>query len=422
MLNILRSIRATYTLKLVLEIVLVAFVVVLVSWYWSVDEHVVFIPLFAAAGLIFIERWDPEISNPKGNLSPLVFYILFLGWLVLSTLWSGVFHLSLSYAILAVLVALTGLLLGFFLPIGSTLAGVFIGVSFVLGHGILTDGDGIFGFFKDSDLQRESNAIMGLFNNSSSAAFLIGLGFVALIAISARSVLLRIFTVLLAILFIFLAVNQEGLTTLVSMFAALIVLAMVFHLRRSSGNLKKYLGFAYAISVTGAAALFWFFREPILRPIGEGPDLSGRTILWDWYFEAFLWRPVIGAGWGNTVGWPPLQPDRLEPVKEFFPAHNGFIDIGLALGGVGVLLVVVTLAMLFIAGVKRASDKRYSLAYLFVPALVVYLSLNDLMATSLPRFIGLFLMGAMVGIVLKQPELHFEHVEKAKKSELNLEL
>jgi O-antigen ligase len=165
--------------------------------------------------------------------------------------------------------------------------------------------------------------------------------------------------------------------------------------------LRKILRVVYPAVVVVGVVIFWVFREPILRPLGEDPNLSGRTIIWDWYFEAFLWEPVIGIGWGNTYNWP-LTPGDIYPTGGYFIAHNGFIDIGLVTGGVGVVLIVATLVLVFLRSSSLAIDRAKSLSYLFIPTLLTYIVISDIAATSLPRYIGVFLVGAMVGLVVSE--------------------
>jgi O-antigen ligase len=199
-------------------------------------------------------------------------------------------------------------------------------------------------------------------------------------------------------------VTGRGIPVLTMFFAvagATFVGLMVLHLRYSNDRLRKILKIVYPAVVFLGVVIFWVFREPILRPLGEDPNLSGRTIIWDWYFEAFLWEPVIGIGWGNSYNWP-LTPGDIYPTGQYFIAHNGFIDIGLVTGGVGVALIVATLVLVFLRGSSLALDKAKSLSYLFIPTLLAYIVINDIMATFLPRYIGVFLVGAMVGLVVSE--------------------
>ena len=149
-------------------------------------------------------------------------------------------------------------------------------------------------------------------------------------------------------------------------------------------------------------------REPLLRPLGEAPDLSGRTIIWDWYFEAFLWEPLVGIGWGNTYNWP-LTPGDTYPTGQYFIAHNGFLDVGLVTGAIGVALIVATLALVFLRGASHAMNPANPALYVFVPALIAYVVVNDIMATSLPRYIGVFLVGVLVGLVTRESAKPVSH-------------
>ena len=389
-----------------LEVLFVAFLFILASWYWAIDEHVVYISLFSVSTLLAIDRGAYRRDTRRGPTA-IILFLVFLAWVLVSTTWSGVFHLSLSYAVISGLVGTLGLIVSLALPLRSVLLGILGGAIFISSHAWLLGGSTIIG--------EEVWRIEGLFTNISSMSFLLGVGFLAAVTANSQSVALRIVASSLAVWLFIQIFSLDVLTTLFATTAALAVMAMSVHVRNATGLTRRFLIWFYPGFVSFTGLVFWFFREPLLRPLGEGPDLSGRVILWNWYFEAFLWRPIIGGGWGNSPGWPPLDRDRLEPVKEFFPAHNGFIDIGLALGGVGVLLMVATLVTVLIEGARRAADIRLSSAYLFIPSLITYLTLNDLMATSLPRLIGLFLVGTMVGIISKKPEPSFQGLERVSK-------
>ncbi len=97
-----------------------------------------------------------------------------------------------------------------------------------------------------------------------------------------------------------------------------------------------------------------------------------------------------------------MTPGDIYPTGQYVMAHNGFIDIGLVTGGVGVALIVATLVLVFLRGSSLALDRAKSLSFLFIPTLVTYIVLNDIMATSLPRYIGVFLVGTMVGLVVSE--------------------
>jgi O-antigen ligase len=193
------------------------------------------------------------------------------------------------------------------------------------------------------------------------------------------------------------------LTTLVAVAVALMSMIPLLHARRVQRKFKWPLIGGYLLAGIAAIVLFWSNRGPVLALVGEDSTMSLRTVIWAYYWEAVMWRPVIGPGWGNSYGWNPIERDRLQQVSEFFPAHNGFIDTALMLGLVGLALLVATLVSLSFAGISRAVVGEFPLQHSFIPVLVVYLSLNDMMATSLPKFIGIFLLGLMSGLLLRVP-------------------
>ena len=384
--------KAQFPLVGILEVVLVAFFLVIASRYWSISEHVAYISLFAATALIAVTR---GITGPVSvrRFLPLIAFGLFIGWSVLSSSWSPSFHLSLGRAVTVGLVAAIGCAIGLALKPGSVAKGLLLGVIFHVAHVSFSSGLGPVGVL---DL-----GTLGLFSNKSDMTFLLGIGIVSALWVASTK---RTFLLLFLPLIVLFLVSAAGIPVLTMFFAvsgATVIGLMVLHFRYSNGRARKILKVVYPTLVVLGVVIFWIFREPILRPLGEDANLSGRTIIWDWYFEAFLWEPVIGIGWGNTYNWP-LTPGDVYPTGGYFIAHNGFIDIGLVTGGVGVVLIVTTLVLVFLRGSSLAIDRAQSLSYLFIPTLLTYIVINDIMATSLPRYIGVFLVGTMVGLVVSE--------------------
>jgi O-antigen ligase len=377
-----------------LEVIFVAFFLVIASRYWVISEHVAYISLFAATALFSITR-RIEGSHSIRRYFPLISYALFILWIVLSSSWSPTFHLSFSRSITVGLIAGIGVAIGIALRPATLGKGLLVGVLFHLGHGFATDGIGPREFLA-------LTASTGLFTNISEMTFLLGVGIVAALWIAARwRNFLLVFLPIIA-LFTIAATAIPVLTMYFAVIGATAAGFMILHLRMVGDSMRKILRILYPALTLLGILVFWNFRESILRPLGEDPDLSGRTIIWDWYFEAFLWEPLTGIGWGNTYNWP-LTPGDIYPTGQYFIAHNGFIDIGLATGVVGVALIATTLVLVFLRGASLALDQAKSLSFLIIPTLVTYVAINDMMATSLPRYIGVFLVGSLVGLVISEP-------------------
>ena len=386
-----------------IELGSVLFFFVLCAWYWRVDEHAVYLALAGPIALLGIARVSQFGLNRSGWASSLTF-VAFLFWILLSTSWSGSPRLTLTYAVLTVIIGLTSLIIGFAFSLKTVMLGIGLGTLLLVFHASTIpaaneDWTRPFGVLNIL----EGTLVTGLFTNPQSTTFLIGAAVVSLLWVPLKTMKARLLSISAVIFLLVLAEMKIVLTMWFATFGALVVAIMVLHIRHMVPRYRLAGSVSYASAVILAGVAFWFFREPVLKVFDEGPDLSGRTILWDWYFEAFLWNPIIGIGWGRTYGWP-IEPGNVYPTGQYFHAHNGFIDIGLALGSVGVLLMLATLILLFVNGARIAIQRQYSAGYIFFPAMVAYLTLNDLMISTLPSFIGLFLVGVMAGSLLRSPD------------------
>ena len=380
----------------ILEVVLVAFFLVIASRYWAISEHVAFISLFAATALIAVRR---GITGPVSvrRFLPLIAFALFIGWSVLSSSWSPTFHLSLGRVVTVGLVAAIGVAIGFALKPRTVAKGLVLGVFFLVVHATLISEWHPLGPFG-----HEISGEPGLFTNISDMTYLLGAGLIASTLLALRSKSTALLAAPVVVLFLLSAIGIPVLTMFFAVAGSTLVGLMVYHLRFSNERVRKVFRIVYPTGVLIGAVIFWLFREPIGGALGADPNLSGRTIIWDWYFEAFLWEPIIGVGWGNTYNWP-LKEGDIYPTGGYFIAHNGFLDIGLVTGGVGVILVVATLVFVFLRGSSLVLDRAKSLSYMFIPTMVTYIVANDIMSTSLPRYIGVFLVGTLVGLVVNEP-------------------
>jgi exopolysaccharide production protein ExoQ len=83
--------------------------------------------------------------------------------------------------------------------------------------------------------------------------------------------------------------------------------------------------------------------ELLLKIAGKNPTLTGRTQLWKELISLGMYNPILGSGYGgfwlgDTVG-------SLFDKFEWEPnsAHNGYIDVFVNLGFIGVLLLMVVI-------------------------------------------------------------------------------
>lgn len=111
----------------------------------------------------------------------------------------------------------------------------------------------------------------------------------------------------------------------------------------------------------------------LLTAIGRDPTLTGRTPMWGVALSRLMERPLLGFGRGAF--WAPGSPYALEAGKAvasgFVPphGHNGFVDLALDTGLIGILLFAISFVIAYFRALKLAyatlaPEKMWYLAFL----------------------------------------------------------
>lgn len=159
----------------------------------------------------------------------------------------------------------------------------------------------------------------------------------ALILFSGRLTLRRI-AALALFLFVLVMSGSRGawmIEAAVILFWLLLLLA-----RRASARARTAIAAAVPIAVLASAAAAWLAFPFLARALGRDATLSGRTAIWTQVLHFIEQRPLAGYGydafWRGRTG-PSFQIDAaVHFIVEH--AHNGFLEIGLELGILGLAL------------------------------------------------------------------------------------
>lgn len=95
-----------------------------------------------------------------------------------------------------------------------------------------------------------------------------------------------------------------------------------------------------------------------LMLIGRGSTFSGRTLVWETVVSGAMQAPMLGHGYGAF--WQGPAGERAgETIARLIGmrinhAHNGALDLFAELGAAGVILVLVPLAIIAVAALRRA--------------------------------------------------------------------
>jgi len=151
------------------------------------------------------------------------------------------------------------------------------------------------------------------------------------------------------------------------------------------------------LGMVGAAYVVLFVDTSALGMLNRDPTLTGRTELWDAIFK-IPQNPIVGAGYESFwTGW------RIETLWSTFwwrptQAHNGFIEIFINLGGIGIFL----LALMWFVAYSRAISavrRREAWGALLLAYIVITIPYNFTEATfRTQNLTWLFLLLAVSGI------------------------
>jgi O-antigen ligase len=118
--------------------------------------------------------------------------------------------------------------------------------------------------------------------------------------------------------------------------------------------------------------------ERITNTLGRSSDLSGRTEIWSLVVSNILNRPILGYGYSAFWGAAPESEiiDRTMGTPILY-SHNGYLEIFLTMGAVGLLLTLGFLG----SGIKRAyywSERDSSSVGLWPLAFLFFFLLHNL--------------------------------------------
>jgi exopolysaccharide production protein ExoQ len=174
--------------------------------------------------------------------------------------------------------------------------------------------------------------------------------------------------------------------------AVILVLFVSLRLLEQVTREVRLLGcMAMAVCATGAVAYVALNFAAFAPLLGRDSTLTGRTAIWHQVWVAIVQRPLCGYGfsafWQGTSGacWNVVV--ALGFV--LFHAHNGFLEILLEVGAVGLLMVAASLLRGAVLAVRLMGGA--SLDAVLWPALMLALIvLYDLEENTLLAFNGLY--------------------------------
>ncbi len=160
-------------------------------------------------------------------------------------------------------------------------------------------------------------------------------------------------------------VRSASLTPMVGAGVALATVAVALGLPpmlRRTGGLEQptpgMLAAGVATTWVGLAGLALVTRSEVSTSLERSATLSGRTELWGWLIDAASRRPLVGWGWLGVWEDRALEAEVVGRFDvDFSTAHNSMIEMLLATGVVGAVLLAATAAVLVWPPIRLAMEE-----------------------------------------------------------------
>ncbi len=195
---------------------------------------------------------------------------------------------------------------------------------------------------------------------------------------------------------------------------AILILNFVFFLLQLWLNIRNKLKALHYYLVGGVsfiAFLFAYFNlDFLLALLGKDKTLTGRSDLWVYLLDkVIIKQPWFGYGYGafwNIQEYRVKMTQRIGWGSQVLVADNGFLDILIHLGVIGLTISIIILLMTFIRSLKtilRDPEDIFSFFPLFflIYAVLVNMTFSLFMETEL--FIWMMIVYMLVTLIKESP-------------------
>lgn len=190
--------------------------------------------------------------------------------------------------------------------------------------------------------------------------------------------LIRLAYVLFSIFLVYKTHSATGLIILCVTICVAILLRMTSRVGVKEVWIVLLGGIILAV---GLAFMFAQYLPVLITALGKSANLTGRTRIWSAVFSSLLKRPILGYGYGGFWWGAKGEAYNIDvAVGWSVPySHNGFLDVWLELGGVGLALILFSLLKAFRDGflALRVERSNYSQWCLCIVVLTVLYNLDE---------------------------------------------
>ena len=163
----------------------------------------------------------------------------------------------------------------------------------------------------------------------------------------------RVFGTAIGILALVIIIGTTSKTSLIAVFTLIAGFVTVFIVRGAAVR-STFLTLAALSTIWFVTVGVYFSYESILVAIGRDPTLTGRTEIWAFVLDYAVQRPLTGFGYQSFWLGEKSPGAILVDTWGISDAHNGWLEIFVALGLPVVLLLLMTMIAMLFRGVVLA--------------------------------------------------------------------
>jgi O-antigen ligase len=187
----------------------------------------------------------------------------------------------------------------------------------------------------------------GIHDNKNEAGAFCALAIILFLHAAVRRKSLLISGPMLALSAIFLYQSQSK-AALALVVAALVISAAVYGAYRSRAVRQFEFIVLGAMVIPGCLVFLEEIGEHLTTLLEDPASLTGRAQIWPVLFDYAEKHPFLGSGFGSFWGLGAQSATRghnIEWIAELYTAHNGYLELLVQVGGVGLIIAVACLIL-----------------------------------------------------------------------------
>jgi exopolysaccharide production protein ExoQ len=303
-----------------------------------VDSIVVIVCFFHCRQLVRVASRQPWI-------------LAFVGWATLSLAWSDFPMLTMRRVAGLICTMALGFLLGMRLELKPLLRLLAWALAFTMPASLIAAL-----FFPAFGLMHRLDAVgwRGVFSHKNGLGNAMGIALIAFACLLWESRRKPLRYILPLVTGLGLLALSRSMTSIV---VTLLTLSIGLYLRLRLRPAHKVALYATALLVALGAGLALNGRmHSVFALVGRDSSLTGRIPLWHFSANAMLERPLLGSGW--DAFWPGKGGDKIRNLVRWPAphAHNGFLELGLNVGLIGLVIFLIAYYKSFRLALRYSND------------------------------------------------------------------